>query len=541
MLRQGVEMGCGHPIWNGGATIMEISYLLVLTILGLCVGLAAGIWLTKRRTVDTLDSIKEKVERLKKDAQAEAERLLKEARIQGQEDTFQLKRETENEIKEWKAELHSQERRLQQKEQQVNRKYELVDHKEIEVLEKEKGLQQLEHTLQEKGKEVKDLVTKQRGQLEKIAGMSVQEAKDYLLETLEADVRQDAAKLIKKIETETKETAEKRSKEIISLAIARYAGEYVAERTVSVVHLPNEEMKGRIIGREGRNIRAIEAATGIDLIIDDTPEAVLLSGFNSVRREVARIALERLVADSRIHPARIEEVVRKVEKEINNTIREKGEQATFDIGAYGIHSELIKLLGRLHFRTSYAQNVLQHSIEVAFLCGIMASELGVNVKKAKRAGLLHDIGKAVDHEVEGPHAIIGADLARKYGESQDIVHAIAAHHEDVKPDTVMAVLVQAADALSGARPGARREMLESYVRRLEDLESIAKSFAGVQKSYAIQAGREIRIVVLSDKVSDAEIPLLSREVAKKIESELSYPGQIKVTVIRETRAVEYAK
>jgi ribonuclease Y len=520
---------------------MEIFYLLVLIILGLCVGLAVGIWLTKRRAVDTLDSIKEEVERLKKDAQAEAERLRKEARIQGQEDTFQLKREAENEIKEWKVELHSQEGRLKQKEQQVNRKYELVDHKEIEVLEKEKVLQQSERTLQEKGKEIDDLINKQKCQLEKIAGMSVQEAKDCLLETLEADVKQDAAKLIKKIETETKDTAEKKAKEIISLAIARYAGEYIAERTVSVVHLPNEEMKGRIIGREGRNIRAIEAATGIDLIIDDTPEAVLLSGFNSVRREVARIALERLVADGRIHPARIEEVIRKVEKEINNTIREMGEQATFDIGAYGVHAELIKLLGKLRFRTSYAQNVLQHSIEVAFLCGIMASELGVNVKKAKRAGLLHDIGKAVDHEVEGPHAIIGADLAKKYGESQDIVHAIAAHHEDVKPDTVMAVLVQAADALSGARPGARREMLESYVRRLEDLESIAKSFVGVQKSYAIQAGREIRIVVLSDKVSDAEIPLLCREVAKKIESELSYPGQIKVTVIRETRAVEYAK
>ncbi len=520
---------------------MEFSYLLVSTILGLCVGLAAGIWLTKRKTVTTLDSIKEEVERLKKDALAEAERLRKEARIQGQEETFQLKKEAEKEIKEWKVELHNQEGRLQQKEQQVNRKYELVDHKEIEILEKEKALQQSEYTLQEKGKEIKDLVNKQRGQLEKIAGMSVQEAKDCLLETLEADVRQDAAKLIKRIETETKENAEKKSKEIISLAVARYAGEYVAERTVSVVHLPSEEMKGRIIGREGRNIRAIEAATGIDLIIDDTPEAVLLSGFNSVRREVARIALERLVADGRIHPARIEEVVKKVEKEIDNTIRETGEQAAFDIGAYGIHAELIKLLGKLRFRTSYAQNVLQHSIEVAFLCGIMASELGVNVKKAKRAGLLHDIGKAVDHEVEGPHAIIGADLARKYGESQDIVHAIAAHHEDVKPDTVMAVLVQAADALSGARPGARREMLESYVRRLEDLEGIAKSFAGVQKSYAIQAGREIRIVVLSDKVSDAETPFLCREVAKKIESELSYPGQIKVTVIRETRAVEYAK
>ncbi|MBW1932531.1 MAG: ribonuclease Y [Deltaproteobacteria bacterium] len=512
---------------------MEVFYLLVSTILGLGVGLAAGIWLTKRRTVDTVDSIKE-IERLKKDAQTEAERLRKEARIQGQEEIFQLKKEAEKEIKEWKVELRSQEGRLQQKEQQVNRKYELVDHKEIEVLEKEKALQQLEHTIKEKGNEIKDLVNKQRGQLEKISGMSVQEAKDYLLETLETEVRQDASKLIKKIETETNDTAEKRSKEIISLAISRYAGEYIAERTVSVVHLPSDEMKGRIIGREGRNIRAIEAATGIDLIIDDTPEA-------SVRREVARIALERLVADGRIHPARIEEVVKKVEKEIDTTIRETGEQAAFDIGAYGIHAELIKLLGKLRFRTSYAQNVLQHSIEVAFLCGIMASELGINVKKAKRAGLLHDIGKAVDHEVEGPHAIIGADLAKKYGESQDIVHAISAHHEDVKPNTVMAVLVQAADALSGARPGARREMLESYVRRLEDLEGIAKSFTGVQKSYAIQAGREIRIVVLSDKVSDVETPLLCREVAKKIESELSYPGQIKVTVIRETRAVEYAK
>ncbi|MEA3385244.1 MAG: Rnase Y domain-containing protein, partial [Thermodesulfobacteriota bacterium] len=356
---------------------MEFSYLLISTILGLCVGLAAGIWFTKRRTVDTVDSIKEEVDRLKKDALAEAERLRKEARIQGQEETFQLKKEAEKEIKEWKVELRGQEGRLKQKEQQVNRKYELVDDKEIEVLEKEKALQQLDHTLEEKGKEINGLVNKQRSRLEKISGMSVQEAKDCLLDTLEADVRQDAAKLIKKIETETKDTAEKRSKEIISLAVARYAGEYIAERTVSVVHLPSDEMKGRIIGREGRNIRAMEAATGIDLIIDDTPEAVLLSGFNSVRREVARIALERLIADGRIHPARIEEVVKKVEKEIDNTIRETGEQAAFDIGAYGIHAELIKLLGKLRFRTSYAQNVLQHSIEVAFLCGIMASELGV--------------------------------------------------------------------------------------------------------------------------------------------------------------------
>jgi ribonuclease Y len=520
---------------------MEIFYVLIFAVVGLCVGLALGIWIIKRKGIDKVDSIKEEIERLKKDAQEEAEILRKEARIQGQEEIFQLKKEAEKEIKEWKIELRSQEERLQQKEQKISRKYELVDNKEIEILEKEKALQQLEHGIKTKEEEINDLVAKQRTLLEKISGMSVQEAKDYLIKSLEADVRQDAAKLVKKIEIETRDTAEKKAKEIISLAVARYAGEYVADRTVSVVHLPSDEMKGRIIGREGRNIRAIEAATGIDLIIDDTPEAVLLSGFNPVRREVARIALERLVADGRIHPARIEEVVKKVKKEIDNTIRETGEQATFDVGVYGIHTELIKLLGKLRFRTSYAQNVLQHSIEVAFLCGIMASELGINVKKAKRAGLLHDIGKAVDHEVEGPHAIIGADLAKKYGESQDIVHAIAAHHEDVKPDSVMAVLVQAADALSGARPGARREMLESYVRRLEDLESVAKSFAGVQQSYAIQAGREIRIVVFNDKVSDAETSLLCREVAKKIESKLSYPGQIKVTVIRETRAVEYAK
>ncbi len=371
--------------------------------------------------------------------------------------------------------------------------------------------------------------------------MSTQEARDYLLEKINGEARQEAAIILKRIETETREAADKKAKEIISLAIARYAGEYVAEKTVTAVPLPNDEMKGRIIGREGRNIRALETATGVDLIIDDTPEAVLISCFNPVRREVARIALERLIADGRIHPARIEEIIKKVEKEVDTAIREAGEQATFDVGVYGINPEFIRILGRLKYRTSYAQNVLQHSIEVAFLCGVMASELGINVKRAKRAGLLHDIGKAVDHEVEGPHAIIGADLAKKYGESQEVIHAIAAHHEDVRPETVLAVLVQAADALSGARPGARREMLESYVKRLTDIEAIATSFPGVQKSFAIQAGREIRIMVDSGKVSDAEAVLLCRDVAKKIESELSYPGQIKVIVIRETRIVDYAK
>jgi ribonuclease Y len=520
---------------------MGIFYLIGSVVLGLAIGLGIGIWFARRRMIDSFVPKKEELERLRESAQAEAERLLQEAKVKGHEHAFRLRKEAEDAIKEQKLELRDQERRLRQKEEQVNHKEDLIDHKEIEVLEKEKKLQELEHTVQKKKKDIDILVAKQKEQLEKIAAMSAQEAKDYLLKSLEAEVRQDAARLIKKIETEAKETAEKKAKDIISLAISRYAGEYVSERTVSVVNLPNEEMKGRIIGREGRNIRAIEAATGIDLIIDDTPEAVLLSGFNPVRREVARIALERLVADGRIHPARIEEVVKKVEKEIDTVIRETGEQAAFDVGIYGIHPELIKLLGKLRFRTSYSQNVLQHSIEVAFLCGVMASELGIKVKNAKRAGLLHDIGKAVDHEVEGPHAIIGANLAKKYGESKEIVHAIAAHHEDVKPNTVLAVLVQAADALSGARPGARREMLESYVKRLEDLEKIATDFAGVQKSYAIQAGREIRIMVFSDRVSDAEAVLLCREVAKKIETELSYPGQIKVTVIRETRAVEYAK
>jgi len=520
---------------------MEAISVTILVVLGLVVAAYVGMWVAKRKAQDFLGPAREEVERLRVEAENAAEKLRQEIRVQGQEEIFLLRREAEGEIRDLKTELQNQERRLQQKEQQLDRKQDLVDQKEIEILEKGKGLQQAERRIQQKEKECDSLMQEQRVLLERIAAMTAAEAKEYLLKTLEAEARQDAARLLKKIETETRDSADKKAKEIISLAIARYAGEYVAERTVSVVPLPNDEMKGRIIGREGRNIRALEAATGIDLIIDDTPEAVLLSGFNPVRREVARIALERLIADGRIHPARIEEIVKKVEKEVDVAIREAGEQAAFDLGVYGINAELIKILGKLRFRTSYAQNVLQHSLEVAFLCGVMASELGINVKKAKRAGLLHDIGKAVDHEVEGPHALIGADLAKKYGESQEVVHSIAAHHEDVKPETVLAVLVQAADALSGARPGARREMLESYVKRLEDLEAIATSLPGVNKSYAIQAGREIRVMVNSDKVSDAEAVLLCREAARKIESQLSYPGQIKVTVIRETRAVDYAK
>jgi ribonuclease Y len=358
---------------------------------------------------------------------------------------------------------------------------------------------------------------------------------------MESQARHDAAKKIKQIEDEAREQADKKAKEILSLAIQRYAGDYVAEKTVSVVALPSDEMKGRIIGREGRNIRAIEAAAGIDLIIDDTPEAVIISGFNPVRREIARIALEKLVADGRVHPARIEEVVNKAEEDVRQSIREAGEQATFDVGVHGIHPEIVKLLGQLKYRTSYGQNILKHSLEVAFLCGVMAAEIGINVKQAKRAGLLHDLGKAVDHEVEGSHAKIGADLARKYGEAEEIVHAIAAHHEEEKPSTVLAVLVQAADALSGARPGARREMLEMYVKRLEDLERIGTSFEGVESCYAIQAGREIRVMVSSSKVTDEHAHVIARDIAHKIEDEMTYPGQIKVNVIRETRAVDYAK
>jgi ribonuclease Y len=406
---------------------------------------------------------------------------------------------------------------------------------------KEKELDELSKKLETQQAGLREAIQKARENLERIAGVTAEQAKAELVEGVANEARLEAGKKIRAMDEEFKEEAAQKARKIISLAVQRYAADYVAEHVVTAVPLPSEEMKGRIIGREGRNIRAFEAATGIDIIIDDTPEAVILSGFNPVRREVARIALTRLVQDGRIHPARIEETVEKVAKEVDELVREAGEQALFDLGLHGVHPELVKLIGRLKYRTSYGQNIYTHSLEVAFLCGMIASELGLSAKVAKRAGLLHDIGKAVDHEIEGPHALIGGDLAKKYGESARIVHAIAAHHEDESPHDILPILVQAADALSGARPGARREMLANYLKRLEDLEKIAKSFSGVEKSYAIQAGREIRIIVENQKISDDAATILARDIAKKIESELSYPGQIRVTVIRETRAVDYAK
>jgi len=493
--------------------------------------------LTESRLADANLVATQVIEEAKKDA----DNIRKEAIIQAKDTVLEAKTDWEQESRELRREILAQEKRLLQKEENLDRKAIQVDAKEEEVGKLEKRFLQEEENLRGREKEVARALDEQLQRLEHISGMSSEQAKNLIMESMLSEARHDAAKSIKQIEEEARENAEKKAKEILSLAIQRYAGDYVAEKTVSVVPLPTDEMKGRIIGREGRNIRAIEAATGIDLIIDDTPEAVIISGFNPVRREVARISLERLIADGRIHPARIEEVVTKATEEVDKSIREAGEQATFDVGVHGIHPEIIKLVGRLKYRTSYGQNVLQHSLEVAFLCGIMAAELGQNVKQAKRAGLLHDIGKAVDHEIEGSHAVIGADLARKYGESPKIVHALAAHHEDEKPDSILAVLVQAADALSGARPGARREMLETYVKRLADLERIGTSFTGVTNCFAIQAGREIRVLVSSDEISDAQSHILAKDIARKVEDEMTYPGQIKVNVIRETRATEYAR
>jgi ribonuclease Y len=520
---------------------LSIELVWIIIIGALAVGVGAGMLLRRKMADSRLASAKQAAELIVAEAEKEADIIRKEAVIQTKDAVFQAKAEWESESKELRRELQAQEKRLLQREENLERKVEHLDARDGELGKREKRLGQQEERLKGREQEVEQLVEEQREKLEKLSGISAEEAKQQLMSVMESEARHDSAKRIKQIEDEAKETADKKAKEILALAVQRYAGDFVAEKAVSVVPLPSDEMKGRIIGREGRNIRAIEAATGIDLIIDDTPEAVIISGFNPVRREVARISLERLIADGRIHPARIEEVVNKAIQDVDVAIREAGEQATFDVGVHGIHPELIKLIGRLRYRTSYGQNVLQHSIEVAFLCGIMAAELGINVKQAKRAGLLHDIGKAVDHEIEGSHAVIGADLARKYGEAQKVVHALAAHHEDEKPSTVLAVLVQAADALSGARPGARREMLETYVKRLEDLERIGTSFKGVTSCFAIQAGREIRVMVASDKVSDVDSHVLAKQIAQKIEEEMTYPGQIKVNVIRETRAVEYAK
>ncbi|MDD1696889.1 MAG: ribonuclease Y [Methanoregula sp.] len=475
-----------------------------------------------------------------KTAETKSETLVKEAQIEAKDRLFKMKNDFDVETAEIRSELKRQEKRLQQKEETLDKKHEQLELHGKESTRKEKELLKKEKEIESAEKKYHDLLEEQRRQLETISGLTVESAKALLLQSLENEAKHEAAKLVKRIMTEAKENADKEAKKIITTAIQRYAGDFVAERTVSVVQLPDDEMKGRIIGREGRNIRALEAATGIDLIIDDTPEAVILSGFNPVRREVARLSLLRLIEDGRIHPARIEDVVKKVGEEVDIAIKEAGDQAAFDLGVHGINNELIKYLGRLKFRTSFAQNVLQHSVEVGFFCGAMAAELGLNVKLAKRMGLLHDIGKSIDHEVDGSHAEIGARLAKKCGESPKVVHAIAAHHEDLPPETVYDVLVQAADALSGARPGARKELLENYIKRLEDLENIANSFKGISNSYAIQAGRELRVIVDGGTISDDDAVLLSKDIVKKIEETLTFPGQIKVIVIRETRAVEYA-
>jgi len=503
-------------------------------------GFLIAYWVKGRIMTQKIKAAEEEAVRLADESKRKAETLLREADLEVKDRLFKLKSEFDAETKDTRGELKKREARLMQKEENIDRKIDQFERRERKQTRKERHLTKREGKLERKELEYNDLIEEQKMQLEKISGLTVDQAKELLIRAMENEARHEGAKYIKRIENETKEQADKKAKKILATAIQRYAGDFVAERTVSVVQLPSDEMKGRIIGREGRNIRALEAATGIDLIIDDTPEAVILSGFNPVRREVARISLMRLISDGRIHPARIEDVVKKVEQEVDVTIKEAGEQAAFDVAVHGIHNELIKYLGRLKFRTSYAQNVLQHSVEVGFLSGIMASELGLNVKMARRMGLLHDIGKAIDHEVEGPHAVIGSRVAKKYGESPKVVHAVAAHHEDVPPGSVYALLVQAADGLSGARPGARKELLENYIKRLEDLENIANSFKGVANTYAIQAGRELRVIVESNQITDEESILLSRDVVKKIEESLTFPGQIKVTVIRETRAVEYA-
>jgi len=517
-----------------------VEYLLIGLISFISGSLA--IWfLQKYLYKKEFFSAKQEAKQILQEAKQEAKQIQREASGQAKELLYQMRSEFERETKEKYRDLQRLENRLLKREEQVEKKIAILEKKEDALTYREKELRNKEKEIEERKSFYERLLREEREKLEALAQMTSEEAKQLLLKQVEEETRHEAAKLIRQIENEAKEEANKKAKEILALAINRYAGEFVTEKTVSVVPLPSEEMKGRIIGREGRNIRALEAATGIDVIIDDTPEVVVLSGFNPIRREVARLSLERLMADGRIHPARIEEVVNKTTQEVETAIRETGEQTCFDVGIHGLHPEIVKLLGKLKYRTSYGQNVLQHSMEVAFMAGIMASELGLDPKEAKRAGLLHDIGKAVDHEMEGPHALIGAELAKKYGETEAIVHAIAAHHEDVPPETVLAILVSAADTLSGARPGARKETLESYIKRIENLEKIAQSFNGVCKAYAIQAGREVRIIVESELLNDEDITLLAHDVAKRIEQEMRYPGQIKVFVIREKRAIAYAK
>ncbi len=510
----------------------------VLVILGLIVGGAAGAaggyqWYQKQAQ-KKVGSAESRARGIIDEALREAEAKKKEAVLEAKEEVHRLRADFERESKERRAEVQRLERRLLQKEETLDRKVESMERKEENLSKKERDLERQHQLAQE-------VVAKQLAELERISGLTTDEARKIFLAQVEQEARGDAARLMREIESDAKESAEKKAREVVGIAIQRVAADHSSELTVSVVQLPNDEMKGRIIGREGRNIRTLETLTGIDLIIDDTPEAVVLSGFDPVRREVAKIALQKLIQDGRIHPARIEEMVEKAQREVETRMREEGEAACFELGIHNLHPELIKLLGRLRFRTSYGQNVLKHSVEVAHLAGVMAAELGVNVEVAKRAGLLHDIGKAVDHEIEGPHVAIGVSLLKKYKESGEVIHGMECHHGDVEPRSVEAVLVTAADAISAARPGARRETLETYIKRLEKLEAIADGFEGVDKSFAIQAGREIRVMVKPERIDDYAAMKLTKEIAKKIEEELEYPGQIKVVVVRETRAVEYAR
>lgn len=514
--------------------------VLLWALLAFAAGFGIAWWIKTSIIENNLKAARQEADRIIAEARQKADNLQKEAQIEAKDRLYKMKNEFDAETHEMKSELRQQEKRLIQKEENLDKKDKAIEERESKAQKYSKELEKREKKVFAEEDRLQSLIEEEQARLEKISGLTKDEAKAILLQEMEQDARYEGAKLVKRITSEAKEQADKEAKKIIATAIQRYSGDFVAERTVSVVELPNDDMKGRIIGREGRNIRALEAATGIDLIIDDTPEAVILSGFNPVRREVARLSLSKLIADGRIHPARIEEIVANVEAEVDIAIKEAGEQAAFDLGVHGISQELIMVLGRLKFRTSYAQNMLQHSVEVGFLCGVMAAELGLDVKLARRMGLLHDIGKAIDHEVEGPHAVIGAKIASKHGESDAVTQAIAAHHEDVPPETVYDLLVQSADSLSGARPGARKELLENYVKRLEELEGIACEFAGVSGSYAIQAGRELRVIVESSKISDDEAVVLSQDIAKAVEEQLTFPGQIKVTVIRELRAVGYA-
>ncbi|MBQ3554088.1 MAG: ribonuclease Y [Clostridia bacterium] len=507
---------------------------VILVVLAAFISFRLGISYRKKVAEAEYGSAEAEAREIVERAKKEAENKKREILLEAKEENHKQRQEFDKEIKDRRAEITRQERRIQQKEETLDKKTEAIEKKDEALNEKEKQLETQKA-------EIEVIKQKELEVLQKLSGLSVEDAKEFLLKTLESEVRHEAAIMVKDIETQAREEADKKAKNIIAGAIQKCAADHVAETTVSVVNLPSDEMKGRIIGREGRNIRTLETLTGIDLIIDDTPEAVILSGFDPVRREIARVALEKLIVDGRIHPARIEEMYEKAKKEVEAEIKQEGENATFETGVHGLHPEIVKLLGKLKFRTSYGQNVLKHSMEVSHLSGLIAGELGADITLAKRAGLLHDLGKAADHEMEGSHVMIGAELAKKYKEGKDVIHAIMAHHGDVEATTLVAAIVQAADAISAARPGARRENIENYIKRLEKLEEIANSFDGVEKSFAIQAGREVRIMVRPEDIKDDGITMIARDIVKKIESEMEYPGQIKVNVIRETRAIDYAK